>query len=176
LKTKSKATMEKDTEDIFNTIFDEIQFHRENNIAKELENVIATFFTGHLKKETLRSIKHYYDAINAAAAGIADHHEKQNFLKIVYETFYKSYNPKAADRLGVVYTPNEIVRFMIESTDWLLQKHFNKYLEDKNVEILDPATGTGTYICDLIDYIRKEKLAYKYEHEIHANEVAILPY
>ena len=164
------------TEDIFNTVFDETQFHRENNIARELEAVIATFFSGYLKRETLISVKHYYDTINAAAAGIADHHEKQKFLKIVYENFYKSYNPKAADRLGVVYTPNEIVRFMIESTDYLLHKHFDKYLEDKNVEILDPATGTGTYICDLIDYIRKEKLEYKYRNEIHANEVAILPY
>ena len=164
------------TEDIFNTIFDETQFHRENNIARELETVIATFFTGHLRRETLHGIKHYYDTINAAAAGIADHHEKQKFLKVVYETFYKSYNPKAADRLGVVYTPNEIVRFMIESADYLLHKYFDKYLEDRNVEILDPATGTGTYVCDLIDYIRKEKLEYKYLNEIHANEVAILPY
>jgi predicted helicase len=164
------------TEDIFNTIFDETQFHRENNIARELEKVIATFFTGNIRREALRNIKHYYDAINAAAAGIADHHEKQKFLKVVYETFYKSYNPKAADRLGVVYTPNEIVRFMIESADYLLHKHFDKYLEDPDVEILDPATGTGTFVCDLIDYIRKEKLEYKYRNEIHANEVAILPY
>ena len=164
------------TEDIFNTIFDETQFHRENNIARELETVINTFFTGNTRRVALSSIKHYYDAINAAAAGIADHHEKQKFLKVVYETFYKSYNPKAADRLGVVYTPNEIVRFMIESTDYLLNKHFNKYLEDKNVEILDPATGTGTFITDLIDYLRKEKVEYKYKNEIHANEVAILPY
>ena len=108
------------TEDIFNTIFDETQFHRENNVARELETVIATFFTGNLRRETMRGVKHYYDAINAAAACIADHHEKQKFLKVVYETFYKSYNPKAADRLGVVYTPNEIVRFMIESVDYLL--------------------------------------------------------
>ncbi|MDR2496332.1 MAG: N-6 DNA methylase [Tannerellaceae bacterium] len=164
------------TEDIFNTIFDETQFHRENNIARELESVIATFFTGYLRRETMQGIKHYYEAIKAAAATIADHHEKQKFLKVVYETFYKSYNPKAADRLGVVYTPNEIVRFMIESTDYLLHKHFNKYLEDPNVEILDPATGTGTFVCDMIDYIRKEKLEYKYRNEIHANEVAILPY
>jgi len=164
------------TEDIFNTIFDETQFHRENNIARELETVILTFFTGNTRRVALSSIKHYYDAINAAAAGIADHHEKQKFLKVVYETFYKSYNPKAADRLGVVYTPNEIVRFMIESTDYLLHKHFNKYLEDKNVEILDLATGTGTFITDLIDYLRKEKVEYKYKNEIHANEVAILPY
>ena len=164
------------TEDIFNTIFDENQFHRENNIARELETVIATFFTGSLRRETLLGVKHYYDTINAAAARIADHHEKQKFLKVVYETFYKSYNPKAADRLGVVYTPNEIVRFMIESADYLLHKHFDKYLEDPDVEILDPAAGTGTFVCDLIDYIRNEKLEYKYRNEIHANEVAILPY
>ncbi|MCZ8022456.1 MAG: N-6 DNA methylase [Cytophagales bacterium] len=164
------------TADIFNTIFDEPHFHRENNIAKELEKVLDTFFTGSIRKLTLGSIQHYYKAMNAAAAGIADHHEKQKFLKVVYETFYKSYNPKAADRLGVVYTPNEIVRFMIESTDFLLHKHFNKFLEDKNVEILDPATGTGTYICEIIDYIRPNKLEYKYKNEIHANEVAILPY
>ncbi len=164
------------TEDIFNTIFDETQFHRENNIAHQLEQVIDTFFTGTTRRTALSTIQHYYEAINAAAAGIADHHEKQMFLKVVYETFYKSYNPKAADRLGVVYTPNEIVNFMIQSTDFLLNKHFGKLLEDKGVEILDPATGTGTFICDIIDYLRKERLEYKYCNEIHANEVAILPY
>lgn len=164
------------TEDIFNTIFDETQFHRENNIARQLESVLATFFTGATRRTALGAIQHYYQVINASAAGIADHHEKQKFLKVVYETFYKSYNPKAADRLGVVYTPNEIVQFMIESTDYLLHKHFGKFLEDEGVHILDPATGTGTYVCDLIDYIRKDKLEYKYRHEIHANEVAILPY
>lgn len=164
------------TADIFNTIFDEPHFHRENNVAKELETVVETFFTRALRQQTLNRIKHYYDTINATAAGIADHHEKQKFLKVVYETFYKSYNPKAADRLGVVYTPNEIVRFMIESTDYLLHKHFGKFLEDKGVEILDPATGTGTFICDIIDHIRRDKLEHKYKHELHANEVAILPY
>lgn len=164
------------TEDIFNTIFDETQFHRENNIAHQLEIVINTFFTGTTKKTALSSLQHYSKAINAAAAGIADHHEKQKFLKVVYETFYKSYNPKAADRLGVVYTPNEVVKFMIESTDYLLHKYFGKLLEDAGVDILDPATGTGTFICDIIDYLRKEKLEYKYKNELHANEVAILPY
>ncbi len=164
------------TEDIFNTIFGETQFHRENNIARELEQVILTFFTGNTKHIALGTIQHYYNAINAAAAQIADHHEKQKFLKVVYEIFYKSYNPKAADRLGVVYTPNEIVQFMIKSTDYLLYHHFGKGIEDKGVEILDPASGTGTYICDIIDYISKDKLPYKYENEIHANEIAILPY
>ena len=164
------------TEEIFTTIFDETQFHRENNIAKELSAVEQTFFTGTTKRDTLDLIKHYYDVIKANAAGIADHHEKQKFLKVVYETFYKAYNPKAADRLGIVYTPQEIVKFMIESTNYLLHKHFGRGLGDKNVEILDPATGTGTFICDIIDYLSDAQLEYKYKNEIHANEVAILPY
>ena len=164
------------TADIFNTVFDEPYFHRENNVAKALEKVVDTFFIADIRHKTLNRIQHYYQAINAAASGIADHHEKQKFLKAVYETFYKSYNPKAADRLGVVYTPNEIVHFMVESTDYLLHKHFGKFLEDQNVEILDPATGTGTFICDIIDHIRTDKLEYKYKNELHANEVAILPY
>ena len=82
---------------------------------------------------------------------------------MIYEGFYRVYNKKAADRLGVVYTPNEIVRFMIESTDWLCQKHFGKNLIDKGVEILDPATGTGTFICELLEHFRgqRQKLASK---------------
>jgi predicted helicase len=162
--------------DIFNTIFDEPHFHQENNIARELNRMIQTFFTGTTRRQALGSIKHYYDTINARAASIADHHEKQKFLKVVYENFYKGYNPKAADRLGIVYTPSEIVQFMIRSADYLLHKHFGKTLGDKNVEILDPATGTGTFITDIIDYLPKGKLKYKYKNELHANELAILPY
>jgi predicted helicase len=88
--------------------------------------------------------------------------------------FYKVYDKKKADRLGEVYTPNEIVRFMIESADWLCQKYFNKALIDKNVEILDPAAGTGTFITELIEHFRGQptKLRYKYLEELHANEVA----
>ncbi len=164
------------TSDIFNRIFDDPDFHRHNTIAAELEKLISTLFTYSERKNLLGSIEHYYDTINATAAAIADHHEKQKFLKVLYENFYKVYNPKAADRLGVVYTPNEIVKFMIESTTYLLHKHFGKTLSDKNVDILDPATGTGTFISDIIDHIPKQHLAYKYKHELHANEVAILPY
>lgn len=164
------------TEDIFINIFNEAQFHRENNIALQLQEVIETFFTGVTKRNTLSTIERYYAVIRRTAANIYNHHEKQKFLKAVYENFYKAYNPKAADRLGIVYTPNEIVRFMIESTDYLLHQHFGKILADKDVEILDPATGTGTFITELIEYLPKAQLPYKYKHEIHCNEVAILPY
>ncbi|ACB50448.1 putative N-6 DNA methylase [Crocosphaera subtropica ATCC 51142] len=164
------------TEDIFLTIFNESQFHRENNIARELQGVINTFFTGSVRRNTLSSIERYYGVIRRTAASIYNHHEKQKFLKAIYENFYKAYNPKAADRLGIVYTPNEIVRFMIESVDYLVHKHFGKLLCDSGVEILDPATGTGTFVTELIEYLPKDKLKYKYQNEIHCNEVQILPY
>jgi len=164
------------TEEIFNAVFSDTQFIRENNIARELYKVEETFFTGSTKRQTLDLIKNYYEMIKHAASAIADHHEKQTFLKVIYENFYKAYNPKGADKLGIVYTPNEIVRFQIESVDYLLHKHFGKGLANRDVEILDPATGTGTYICDIIEYIDKGNLAHKFKNEIHANEIAILPY
>ena len=120
----------------------------------------------------------YYVAVRSAAAQIGTHHEKQTFLKVIYENFYKVYNPKAADRLGVIYTPNEIVRFMIESADYLCEKHFSRNLIDKDVEILDPAAGTGTFVCEMLEHFRGQpaKLKHKYLEELHANTVAILPY
>ncbi len=165
------------TSDIFTKIFDDPEFHRHNTIAAELEKLIGILFSYAERRNLLNSIEHYYEAISATAASITDHHEKQKFLKVLYENFYKVYNPKAADRLGVIYTPNEIVQFMVQSTNYLLYKHFGKTLADRNVEILDPATGTGTFICEIIENaIPKDQLDYKYKNEIHANEVAILPY
>jgi predicted helicase len=166
------------TEDIFARVFDDDEFHRKNNIAKELYALEEQFFTGATKKDTLKQLEAYYSAIRTAASQIPNHSEKQTFLKVIYENFYKVYNPKAADRLGVIYTPNEIVRFMIQSADWLCEKHFGRNLVDSGVEILDPATGTGTFICELLEHFRgqREKMAYKYKEELHANEVAILPY
>src|ERR1035437_306305 len=166
------------TEEIFAKVFDDSDFHQHNNVARELYALEAEFFTGSLKKDTLKGLETYYAAIRAAAAQIGSHSEKQTFLKVIYENFYKVYNNKASDRLGVVYTPNEIVRFMIDGADWLCEKHFEKNLIDKDVDILDPATGTGTFICELLEHFRGQpkKLEHKYKHELHANEVAILPY
>jgi len=166
------------TEDIFAKVFNDSDFHRQNNVAKALYALEEKFFTGATKRNTLRSLEPYYAAILATAALISTHSEKQAFLKVIYENFYKIYNPKAADRLGVIYTPNEIVRFMIESADWLCEKHFGTNLIDEGVEILDPATGTGTFICELLEHFRgqPQKLWHKYKEELHANEVAILPY
>lgn len=166
------------TGEVFQAVFPGTNYHEDNNIARELYKLEATFFTGNTKHQTLKGLALYYTAIRKAAAEIGTHHQKQAFLKAIYENFYKIYNPKAADRLGVVYTPNEIVRFMIESADWLCEHHFKRNLVDKDVHLLDPATGTGTFICELIEHFRGQpaKLKQKYAHELHANEVAILPY
>ncbi len=166
------------TEDIFARVFNDGEFHRENNVARELYKLEHLFFRGEVRKATLAALEPYYAEINATSAQIASHGEKQRFLKAIYEDFYKVYNPKAADRLGVVYTPAEIVRFMVESTDWLCQRHFGRSLIDREVQILDPATGTGTFIVELMEHFRgqPEKLAHKYREELNANEVAILPY
>lgn len=166
------------TGEVFGAVFPGTTYHEDNSVARELHKLEATFFTGNTKHQTLKGLAPYYAAIGKAARDIATHHEKQTFLKAIYENFYKVYNPKAADRLGVVYTPNEIVRFMIESADWLCEQHFGKSLIDKDVDILDPATGTGTFVCELIEHFagQPDKLRHKYRHELHANEVAILPY
>jgi predicted helicase len=100
------------TEEIFSQVFDNAEFHHHNNVAKELYALENTFFTGKVKYDALAALKPYYAAIKSAAALVSSHHEKQQFLKTIYENFYKIYDKKKADRLGVVYTPNEIVRFI----------------------------------------------------------------
>ena len=164
------------TKDIFLSIFREDQFHQENNVAHQLDRLEGTFFTGDVRRQAIDRLRAYYGVIGRAADEIADYAEKQQFLKAIYEDFYTAYNPAAADRLGVVYTPNEVVDFIIRGADHLLQKHFGKTLADDNVQILDPATGTGTFITNLINHLPADQLEHKYRHEIHANEVAILPY
>ena len=166
------------TQDIFKRVVNESQFrlHSANNIASKLISLEGTFFTDEAHLQALTHLQSYYAAIGRAADEIAERAEKQRFLKGIYEDFYKAYNPAAADRLGVVYTPNEVVDFIIRGADHLLQKHFGRTLADDNVQILDPATGTGTFVTSLIDYLPLDRLERKYRHEIHANEVAILPY
>ena len=164
------------TADIFRQIFGEDQFHSENNVAKKLEELALTFFSHDFRRDTVDKLKSYYSAIVHAAASLTDYREKQKFLKAVYEEFYRVYNPKAADRLGVVYTPSEVVNFMVRVADQLVHKHFGRRLWDDHVQILDPATGTGTFVTELIDFFPAANLRDKYAKELHANEVAILPY
>ena len=172
------------TIDIFSSVFSEFSFDKYNPIARELEQTTRKIFYQSLEKYFLRNIHQYLEVVKKTAVNITDFGIKKQFLIHFYEQFYKAYNPKAADRLGVVYTPEPVVKFMVANTDRLLKKHFDKNLSDEDVHIIDPATGTGTFICHLLEYLfeqkkgnpHKEKVRHKYKHEIHANEVSILPY
>ncbi len=112
------------------------------------------------------------------AAVISSHHEKQGFLKAIYENFYKVYNPKAADRLGVVYTPNEIVKIHDRGGGLAVQEALRQAPDRPRRRNPRPRHRTGTFICELLEYFRgqPQKLLHKYKNELHANEVAILPY
>ncbi len=166
------------TEQIFRDIFPVSEFHRANHLACALTDLESAFLRGETRRNLLIRLEPYYTAIRRTAAGAISAPEKQEFLKAIYEDFYTAYNPRDADKLGVVYTPGEVVRFIIAGCDWLAQRHFGKYLADPELDILDPCTGTGTFIVELLDWLRGDRAALtrKYTGEIHANEISILPY
>ena len=166
------------TEQIFRDIFPVSEFHRANHLACALSDLENAFLRGETRRNLLIRLEPYYTAIRRTAAGAISAPEKQEFLKAIYEDFYTAYNPRDADKLGVVYTPGEVVRFIIAGCDWLAQRHFGKCLADPELDILDPCTGTATFIVELLDWLRGDRVALtrKYAGEIHANEISILPY
>jgi predicted helicase len=111
--------------------------------------------TGATKRDTLAKIKHYYECIKAHATSIVSHREKQTFLKVIYENFYKAYNPKGADRLGIVYTPGEIIDFMIRSTDTLLHRHFGRGLADTRHDRKEPVSKQPDLLPDEVGTFRR---------------------
>ena len=164
------------TKDIFMQIFHETDFHMENSISKTMNKLELALLGRGGRQKLLKPIKYYYSAIQTVFQQIDTLQEKQRFLIKLYEEFYKAYNPKGADKLGIVYTPLEIVDFMINSVDILLYKYFRKTLASEKVAILDPATGTGTFMTEIINFLPNQDLKRKYQNELFANEIAILPY
>lgn len=153
---------------IFALVYDVTDFHETNVVARSLEDIKKTLNMPHDKIS--------YKTMELIAESVTDTDQRQEFLKKVYETFYEKYDPDRADKDGIVYTPSEAVNFMVKSTDELLKKHFNKSLSDDNVTILDPATGTGTFLVYIIRQIEKSQIKKKYTNDLHANEISILPY
>ncbi len=124
----------------------------------------------------LAKLDHFYRAIEATAATIEDFAQKQDFLNAVYEKFFQGFSVKVADTHGIVYTPQPIVNFMVRSVEEILQKEFGKSLSSPGVHILDPFVGTGNFIVRTMQEIKKTSLEQKYKHELHCNEVMLLPY
>lgn len=153
---------------IFALVYDVTDFHETNAVARSLEEIKNTLDMPHDKIS--------YKTMELIAESVTDIDQRQEFLKKVYETFYEKYDPDRADKDGIVYTPSEAVSFMVKSTDELLKKHFNKSLSDDGVTILDPTTGTGTFLVYIIKQIKKTQIKNKYINDLHANEISILPY
>jgi predicted helicase len=165
------------TERIFRTIFHNPDFARRNVVAVEIEKVIAALTSRSFNRdEFLSKLDRFYKAIELSAENTTGFSEKQAFLNKVYERFFQGYSPKEADTHGIVYTPQPIVNFMVRSVEEILQKEFGRSLSDKNVHILEPFVGTGNFIVRIMQEIKTTALSYKYEHELHCNEVMLLPY
>lgn len=165
------------TERIFRKIFNNPDFTRRNIIAAEIEKVISELTQRAFNRdEFLSGLDRFYRAIEQSAESTTSFSEKQAFLNKVYERFFQGYSPKEADTHGIVYTPQPIVSFMVRSVEEILQKEFGRSLGDRNVHILDPFVGTGNFIVRLMQDIKATDLEYKYEKELHCNEVMLLPY
>lgn len=168
------------TERIFRSVFNNPDFAQRNIIAVEIEKVInALTSRSFSRSHFLSSLDRFYGAIEETAATIDNFSQKQDFLNKIYERFFQGFSVKVADTHGIVYTPQPIVNFMVKSVENILQKEFGKSLVDKGVHILDPFVGTGNFIIRVmreIAEIQKSALPYKYEHELHCNEVMLLPY
>ena len=165
------------TERIFRTVFNNPDFTRRNIIAREIENVIDVLTRSAFDRDQfLQSLNPFYAAIEKTASTLSDFSQKQDFLNTLYQRFFQDFSVKDADRHGVVYTPQPIVDFMVNSVQHLLKTHFGKSLSDTGVHIIDPFVGTGNFIVRLMQDIPGIALDKKYKGELHCNEVMLLPY
>jgi predicted helicase len=165
------------TERLIRRIFQNAEFTRRNVIALEIERVIDALVSKSFDRdEFLKSLDRFYRAIEDAARSIGEFTEKQHFLNSVYERFFQGYSIKVADTHGIVYTPQAIVDFMCESVVEVLKDEFGLSLGSPGVNILDPCTGTGNFIVNLLRRISPRELQRTYREQLFANEVMLLPY
>lgn len=165
------------TERIFLKVFDRSDFTSRNIIAIEIEKVSAALMQHAVSRDDfLKPLDPFYIAIEDAATYCKDFSEKQHFLNTVYERFFQGFSVKVADTHGIVYTPQPIVDFMVNSVEYLLRNEFDRSLSDTGVHIIDPFVGTGNFIVRLMQDIQKIALEEKYRHELHCNEILLLPY
>ena len=165
------------TERIFRTVFANPEFTRRNIIAREIENVIDVLVRQAPTRDTfLETLNPFYNAIENATSRCKDFSEKQHLLNTVYEQFFQGFSVKVADTHGIVYTPQPIVDFMVNSVSHLLKTEFDRSLSETGVHIIDPFVGTGNFIVRLMQDIQGRALEQKYQQELHCNEVLLLPY
>ena len=165
------------TEPVFDALFADYSFAEHNPMSKAMQGVLDALHEHRLDKEA-DTLQRFYDSVKLRAEGIDSAQGKQKIIVELYDKFFRNAFPKMTERLGIVYTPVEVVDFILHSVNDLLKQEFGQTLGSKGVHIIDPFTGTGTFITRLLQsgLISNEELAHKYKHEIHANEIVLLAY
>ena len=165
------------TKPVFDALFEGYAFAEHNPVSQVMEGMIAALHDQNLNQEQ-QSLGKFYDSVRVRAQGIDNAEGKQQIITELYEKFFKIAFPRAAESLGIVYTPVEIVDFILRSVETILGEEFGVSLGDEGVHIIDPFTGTGTFIARLLQsgLIRPEALLRKYATELHANEILLLAY
>lgn len=165
------------TKPVFEALFSSYDFAKHNPMSQAMQAVLDILQEHNLNKEA-DTLQSFYDSVKMRAEGIENATGKQKIVVELYDKFFRNAFPKMTERLGIVYTPVEVVDFIIHSVNHILQTEFGQTLGSKGVHILDPFTGTGTFVTRLLQsgLITPEQLPYKYQNEIHANEIVLLAY
>jgi len=165
------------TKPVFEALFEGYSFVKNNAISVSMQSMMDVLENQAFDKDT-QVLDNFYESVRIRAKGIDNAEGRQKIIIELYDKFFKTAFPKMVEQLGIVYTPVEVVDFIIHSVDEVLQKEFERKLSDENVHILDPFTGTGTFITRLLQsgLIDPVDLARKYQNELHANEIVLLAY
>ncbi|MEY4750171.1 MAG: hypothetical protein RIQ60_2385 [Pseudomonadota bacterium] len=165
------------TKPVFDALFEGYSFASHNPISQAMQGVLDALQEHRLDKEA-DTLQSFYDSVKMRAAGIDNAAGKQKIVVELYDKFFRNAFPKMTERLGIVYTPVEVVDFILHSVAEILKSEFGLTLGSEGVHIIDPFTGTGTFVTRLLQsgLITREQLPHKYRHEIHANEIVLLAY
>src|SRR5690606_9601036 len=152
-------------------------FVKNNAVSTAMQGMLDEL-EGSTVAEESETLQRFYESVKKRAAGIDNAEGKQRIIIELYDKFFKTAFPKMVEQLGIVYTPVEVVDFIVHSVNDVLKKEFDRSISDENIHILDPFTGTGTFVTRLLQsgLINKKDLRRKYENEIHANEIVLLAY
>ena len=165
------------TRPVFQTLFEGHQFTDQNPVSRAMQQVLNVLDENRIDKES-KDLEKFYESVKMRSHGITDPQAKQRLIVELYDKFFRNAFPRTTEKLGIVYTPVEIVDFILHSVNEMLQEHFGQTLGSRGVHIMDPFTGTGTFITRLLQsgLIAPEELEHKFRNEIHANEIVLLAY
>lgn len=163
---------------VFEALFENYQFAASNPISRSMQKMLDLLDDETKTEEEHQKLQKFYEYVRTTVGDIHEADARQRIIVELYDKFFKVASPRTVEKLGIVYTPVEVVDFIIRSVGYILQREFGRSLSDENVHILDPFTGTGTFITRLLQsgLISREALERKYGREIHVNEIVLMAY